>query len=157
MPTPFGPAIIYSDVRIGATEMLYLAALIHLNRSHPTTPGFPPAAIGATAQQNGRFAAEIMRIQEGLWDSSNFKFVKAEEDGRTVGGDGRAMDHVVSCLSNSAWPMLVAGVQVRDEGQRKWLKKRLGDIYEITGFATAVLSLSPYPLVALLVLLVCPD
>jgi hypothetical protein len=138
MPTPFGPAIIYSDLRVAAAEMLYLAAMIHLSRAHPSTPSFAPGAIGATAQQNGPLVAEIMRIQEGLWDTFNFRHVGVEEDGRTVGGDGRAVDHVVSALSNSAWPMLVGGVQVKDDGQRKWMKTRLCDIYELSGFATAV-------------------
>ena len=68
MPTPFGPAIIYADIRVAAAEMLYLAARIHLSRAHPTTPPFAPAAIGATAAQNGPLVAEIMRIQEGLWE-----------------------------------------------------------------------------------------
>jgi hypothetical protein len=80
-----------------------------------------------------------MRIQEGLWDSANFRNVDTQEDGRTVGGEGRTVDHVVSALSNSAWPMLVGGVQVRDDRQRKWLKTRLCDIYELSGFATAVM------------------
>lgn len=143
MPTPFGPAIIYSDLRVAAAYMLYLAARIHLNRAHPSTPAFAPAAIGATAVQNGPFVAEIMRTQEGLWDSKNFRHVGQEEDGRTVGGDGRAVDHVVSALSNCAWPMLVGGVQVRVEEQQRWMKKRLCDIYELSGFATAVLPPSP--------------
>ena len=139
MPTPFGPAIIYTDIRVAAAEMLYLAARIHLSRAHPSTPAFAPAAIGATAAQNGALVAEIMRIQEGLWDSKNFRPVDGQEDGRSVGGDGSAVDHVVSALSNSAWPMLVGGVQVREERQRTWMKKRLCDIYELSGFATAVL------------------
>lgn len=42
MPTPFGPALIYNDIRIAAAEMLYLAAQIHLTRAHPSTPSFPP-------------------------------------------------------------------------------------------------------------------
>ena len=138
MPTPFGPAIIYSDIRAAAAEMLYLAAQIHLSRAHPSTPAYPPAAIGAKAAQNGPLAAEIMRIQEGLWDNANFPRVKEGEDGRTVGGDGRTKDHVISALSNCAWPMLVGGVQVRDENQRKWMMARLCDIYELSGFATAV-------------------
>jgi len=79
-----------------------------------------------------------MRIQEGLWDSANFRQVGMKEDGRSVGGDGSAVDHVVSALSNSAWPMLVGGVQVKNDEQRKWMKTRLCDIYELTGFATAV-------------------
>jgi hypothetical protein len=138
MPTPFGPAIIYADIRVAATEMLYLAAQIHLARAHPSTPAPMPAAIGATAAQNGRLVAEIMRIQEGLWDSANFRHVKEGEDGRAVGGDGRAMDHVISALANCAWPMFVGGVQVRDDAQRNWMKTRLCDIYELSGFATAV-------------------
>jgi len=120
--------------------MLYLAAQIHLTRAHPNTPAATPAAIGMSAPQNGPLVSEIMRIQEGLWDTANFRHVGNEEDGRTVGGDGRTVDHVVSALSNSAWPMLVGGVQVREEGQRKWMKTRLCDIYELSGFATAVLS-----------------
>ena len=79
-----------------------------------------------------------MRIQEGLWDSKNFRTMTISEDGRSVGGEGRTVDFVVSALSNSAWPMLVGGMQVRDEMQRKWLKTRLCDIYELSGFATAV-------------------
>ena len=138
MPTPFGPAIIYSDLRVAATYMLYLAARIHLNRVHPATPAYAPAAIGATAAQNGPLVAEIMRTQEGFWDSENFRHVGEGEDGRTVGGDGRTVDHVVSALSNSAWPMLVGGMQVRQEEQQRWMKKRLCDIYELSGFATAV-------------------
>jgi hypothetical protein len=139
MPTPFGPAIIYTDIRVAAAEMLYLAARIHLSRAHPEIPALVPAAIGATAAQNGPSVAEIMRIQEGLWDSKNFRPVDGKEDGRSVGGDGSAVDHVVSALSNCAWPMVVGGNQVRDEKQRKWMKKRLCDIYELSGFATAVL------------------
>ena len=139
MPTPFGPAIIYTDLRVAAAEMLFLAAQIHLSRAHPSTPAFAPAAIGVTAMQNVGLVGEIMRIQEGLWDSKNFRPVRGKEDGRIVGGDGSAVDHVVSALSNSAWPMLVGGSQVRDEGQREWMKKRLCDIYELSGFATAVL------------------
>jgi hypothetical protein len=138
MPTPFGPAIIYSDLRVAAAEMLFLAAQIHLSRAHPSTPSHVPSAIKMMAPHNGQKVVEIMRIQEGLWDSANFRKVKAEEDGRKVGGDGSAVDHVVSALSNSAWPMLVGGVQVRSEEQRKWMKKRLCDIYELSGFATAV-------------------
>jgi len=144
MPTPFGPAIMYSDVRVAATYMLYLAARIHLNRIHPATPAFGPAAIKATAAQNGPFVAEIMRTQEGFWDSKNFRQVGEREDGRTVGGDGRVADHVISALSNSAWPMLVGGVQVRQEEQQQWMKKRLCDIYELSGFATAVPSSPPF-------------
>jgi hypothetical protein len=140
MPTPFGPAIIYTDLRVAAAHMLWLAAQIHLQRAHPSTPSFAPAAIGATAPQNGPSVAEIMRIQEGLWDSINFRDVDTQEDGRTVGGEGRTVDHVVSALSNSAWPMLVGGVQIKDERQRKWMKTRLCDIYELSGFATAVIS-----------------
>lgn len=142
MPTPFGPAIIYSDLRVAAAQMLYLASLIHLNRAHPSTPHFSPAAIGATAPKNGPLVAELMRIQEGFWDTKNFKDVEIQEDGRKVGKEGRTKDFVVSSLSNSAWPMLVGGVQVKDDGQRKWLKTRLCDIYELSGFATAVLPLS---------------
>jgi hypothetical protein len=138
MPTPFGPALIYKDIRVAAATMLLLASQIHLNRAHPSTPASMPGAIGMTAQQNGPLVAEIMRIQEGLWDSANFRIMTRTEDGRTVGGDGRTVDHVVSALSNSAWPMFVGGVQVRDEGQRIWLKTRLCDIYELSGFATAV-------------------
>jgi hypothetical protein len=141
MPTPFGPAIIYTDIRVAAAEMLCLAARIHLSRAHPATPPHPPAAIGVMAAQNGELVAEIMRIQEGLWDSKNFRPVAGKEDGRSVGGDGSSVDHVISGLSNSAWPMLVGGSQVRDEGQREWIKKRLCDIYELSGFATAVRSL----------------
>jgi hypothetical protein len=143
MPTPFGPAIIYNDIRIAAAEMLYLAAQIHLTRAHPSTPSFPPAAIGSCAPTNGPLVAEVMRIQEGLWDTANFQHVGTEEDGRAVAGAGRTVDFVVSALSNSAWPMLVAGVQVKDEKQRIWMKKRLCDIYELSGFATAVSPRNP--------------
>src|SRR5438477_5446905 len=138
MPTPFGPAIIYTDLRVASAQMLYLASLIHLHRAHPSAPASPPAAIGAMAAKNGPLVAELMRIQEGFWDTLNFKDVSLQEDGRTVGKEGRTKDFVVSSLSNCAWPMLVGGVQVRDEGQRKWLKMRLCDIYELSGFATAV-------------------
>lgn len=138
MPTPFGPALIYKDLRVAAATMLFLASRIHLNRAHPSTPAVPAGAIGMTAQQNGPLVAEIMRIQEGLWDSKNFRTMTISEDGRSVGGEGRTVDFVVSALSNSAWPMLVGGMQVRDEMQRKWLKTRLCDIYELSGFATAV-------------------
>ena len=138
MPTPFGPAIIYTDLRVASAQMLYLASLIHLHRAHPSAPASPPAAIGAMAAKNGPLVAELMRIQEGFWDTLNFKDVSLQEDGRTVGKEGRTKDFVVSSLSNCAWPMLVGGVQVRDEGQRKWLKTRLCDIYELSGFATAV-------------------
>lgn len=141
MPTPFGPAIIYTDFRVAAAEMLYLAAQIHLSRAHPSTPSFVPSAIQIMAPKNGKRVSEIMRIQEGFWDTANFRKVREKEDGRSVGGDGSAVDHVVSALSNSAWPMLVGGVQVRDEEQRKWMKKRLCDIFELSGFATAVYSL----------------
>jgi hypothetical protein len=79
-----------------------------------------------------------MRIQEGLWESKNFAPRRESEPGREVAGEGRTRTHVVSALSNCAWPMFVAGVQVRDEGQRHWLKTRLCDIYELMGFATAV-------------------
>lgn len=138
MPTPFGPALIYKDLRVAAATMLLLASQIHLLRAHPSTPSFAPAAIGMMAAQTGPLVAQLMRIQEGLWDSGNFRIMTTTEDGRGVGGQGRTVDHVVSALSNSAWPMLVGGVQVRDEMQRTYLKTRLCDIYEISGFATAV-------------------
>jgi hypothetical protein len=138
MPTPFGPAIIYSDLRVAAAYTLFLAARIHLNRVHPSTPSFAPAATAMTAAQNGALVAEICRTQEGLWERKNFRHVGEREDGRTVGGDGRAVDHAVSALTNCAWPMLVGGVQVRVEEQQRWMKKRLCDIYELSGFATAV-------------------
>jgi hypothetical protein len=137
MPTPFGPAIIYNDIRLAASEMLFLASQIHLTRAHPNISSFIPSSIGSTAPQNSPLVAEIMRIQEGLWDTSNFH-VEKEQDGRSIAGDGRTVDFVVSALSNSAWPMLVAGVQVKNIQQRIWMKKRLCDIYELSGFATAV-------------------
>src|SRR5271169_4302315 len=103
MPTPFGPALIYSDLRCAAATMLFLASQIHLVRSHPTTPSAPPAAIGMTAPQTGALVAEIMRIQEGLWDFRNFRVRTTSEAGRAVGGEGRTVDHVVSALANCAW------------------------------------------------------
>jgi hypothetical protein len=98
------------------------------------------------APKTGPLVAELMRTQEGFWDTRNFKDVVLQEDGRKVGKEGRTKDFVVSSLSNCAWPMLVGGVQVRDEGQRKWLKTRLCDIYELSGFATAVYPLALFSL-----------
>jgi hypothetical protein len=138
MSTPFGPAIIYSDLRLAAADMLFLAAQLHLSRAHPSTPADSSSAIGMCAPANGPLVAEIMRIQEGLWDPANFPQVGAGEDGLLSRGIGVPVDHVVSALCNCAWPILVGGVQVRDEGQRRWIKERLCDIYELSGFATAV-------------------
>lgn len=140
MPTPFGPAIVYSDLHVAAADTLYLAGQIHLTRAHPSSPPDSSSAIGMCAPANGPLVAEIMRIQEGLWSPSNFRQGTSGE--AMVVGFGVPIDHVVSALCNCAWPMLVGGVQVRDEGQRRWIKDKLCDIYELSGFATAV---SPHP------------
>jgi hypothetical protein len=138
MSTPFGPAIIYSDLHVAAADTLYLAAQLHLSRAHPSTPSDSSSAIGMCAPANGPLVAEIMRIQEGLWSPANFRRVGPAEGGHLARGIGVPVDHVVSALCNCAWPMLVGGVQVRDEGQRRWIKEKLCDIYELSGFATAV-------------------
>ena len=136
MPTPFGPAIIYSDIHVAAADTLYLAGQIHLTRAHPSTPSDSSSAIGMCAPANGPLVAEIMRIQEGLWNPGNFR--QGTPGDVMITGMGVPADHVVSGLCNCAWPMLVGGVQVRDEGQRRWIKGKLCDIYELSGFATAV-------------------
>ena len=147
MPTPFGPAIIYSDIKVAAADVLYLAGQIHLSRAHPSTPSESAAAIGMCAPSNGPLVAEIMRIQEGFWCPANFRPLRPGEAAPTFRGMGVPVDHVVSALCNCAWPMLVGGVQVRDERQRGWIKEKLCDIYELSGFATAVCNHSTLALI----------
>jgi Fungal specific transcription factor domain len=135
-PTPFGCAVVYIDVRVGAAEMLYLASRVLLNRAHPSLPSDRPGSVAQSAQVNAPFLVEIVNIAEGFWDPGFFNNLDAYEDGRNV--VSKASDYVVSALCNCAWPFFVAGAQVKDSEQRKFMANRLIEIYELSGFATAV-------------------
>jgi len=121
--TPFGPALQYRTYSIAGIWIFYYLGLIVCHRSHPSMPPAAMMAAGLTAKQTAFFAVEICRIAGGISpDVSTAEYVNI-----SVGAG----------LMESSFGLFVAGVQMQDPLQRRWIIQRLLDIERLTGWQTA--------------------
>jgi len=119
--TPFGSGILYSNYDIAVTWMMYYMGLITLYRGHPGMPPAATVAIGAAARDTAPFATLIGRIGAGVMNAMPSSSTNAAL-GAVFGG----------CIL----PFFIAGVQLQDARQRRWLVLRLREIEQHSGWAS---------------------
>lgn len=120
---PFGTAIQYRTYSIAVIWLMYYMGLIICHRAHPSMPPAAMVAAGFAAQNTAFFANEIGRIAAGM-----------APDARTATSVNISTG---SGLTDSAFALFVAGVQLQDGAQRKWLIQRMLDIERLTGWESA--------------------
>jgi len=119
--TPFGSGILYSNFDIAVIWMNYYMGLIALIRGHPSMPPAATAAIGAAARDTAPFAILIGRIGAGVMNAMTSSSTSALL-GAALGG----------CVL----PFFVAGVQLQDAHQRRWIVQHLRQIEQQSGWAS---------------------
>ena len=125
--TPYGAAALYyDDVRISALRHLSFCLCIHLSRGHPDRPVHPRQSIAAAAHDTAPIVSELLAHVAGCFRPQNFQQDLMDDS------------HIIATLYNAAWPLFVAGLQVREPETREWILSTLSTIYQLSGWATAV-------------------
>lgn len=124
--TPFGDPICYSHPTISSTQIMPLAAVLHLHRAHPSLSHIPAEAIRSSIAITYPIGRDILRMLTGIM--LDFR------------EDTAATDHGfhIKAMINAVLPALLAGVALRIPEQREYLEAVLVDIYSYTGWRTVI-------------------
>lgn len=124
--TPFGPALRYRSPIIACTWAFYYTGRILLRRLHPHSPPAAMVSAGVNAQFTRDYAQLIGRIVGGL-------HAVYENRNQITCLDSTA----IAALQETTFPMMFAGVQYQDTGQRGWTINKLKIVAEETGWKSS--------------------
>ncbi|EXJ90600.1 hypothetical protein A1O1_03703 [Capronia coronata CBS 617.96] len=123
--TPFGPALVYRNAAIACTMAFYNVGRILLQRLHPEMHPAAMISAGVTAHLTRDYAQNVGKICAGLYSTQRY-------------GQSGALDPAFGGeLMESTFPLLFAGVQYTDAGQRGWTISKLQDVATRCGWRTS--------------------
>jgi hypothetical protein len=119
--SPFGQSLVYASYETAVIWSFYYTAHILLLRSHPHMPPASLAAAAAAIVQTAPYVELIGRIAAGMMPNG-----LPTPFGPAVG----------AALCEATIPLFVAGVQLSNGDQRRWLVERLRDLNQRSGWAS---------------------
>ncbi|KAM6533718.1 hypothetical protein FALCPG4_006677 [Fusarium falciforme] len=121
--SPFGMTMQYRTFSVAGIWMNYYMGMIHLFRTHPSMPPAAMQAAGMSARQTAQYSNKLGRVAAGLSD------------------DCSQMTEITCLVSaafiESCFCLFVAAIEYQDDGQRRWVVRRLRDIARLTGWQSA--------------------